>query len=452
MTVFVFTGPTVSANVARAELDAVYLPPVAQGDIYRVGQHRPQAIGIIDGYFERVPAVWHKEILWAMRQGIHVFGSASMGALRAAELAAFGMVGIGWVFEAFRNGRLVDDDEVAVAHGSGESGYRAQSDAMVDIRRTLEAAETAGRVSAATRFALEQIGKRLFYPDRCYVTILRGAAAAGVPASELAALEAWLPEGRVEQKRQDALAMLRAIRAALAQDPGPKRVRYHLEYTNVWDHARRWAGVLDVAADSSEPMLTERVLDELRLDPEAYAREWPRAVLRYLALDMAERRGVSGGRWSRPADGLEALRAALGLSDEEAVRFWLTERAIDAGEAERLIRDEARLRQIDLLIEREVASHLMDHLRLSGEYPRLAARVRAKRRALQTAGWDNSGLSDIGLTEAELLTWYFVHHLGKSIPQDIAEHAERLGFRDRASFLRALVSEYCYRKRTESSV
>ena len=47
------------------------MPPVAQGDIYRAVRRRPRAIGIIDGYFEGVPAVWHKEILWAMAQGIH---------------------------------------------------------------------------------------------------------------------------------------------------------------------------------------------------------------------------------------------------------------------------------------------------------------------------------------------------------------------------------------------
>ena len=60
--------------------------PSAQGDVYRVAQERPSAIGIVDGYFEGVLSVWHKEILWAMAEGIHVFGSASMGALRAAEL------------------------------------------------------------------------------------------------------------------------------------------------------------------------------------------------------------------------------------------------------------------------------------------------------------------------------------------------------------------------------
>ena len=52
------------------------------------------------------PTVWHKEILWAMAQGIHVFGGASIGALRAAELDVFGMKGIGRIYEDFRDGVL----------------------------------------------------------------------------------------------------------------------------------------------------------------------------------------------------------------------------------------------------------------------------------------------------------------------------------------------------------
>jgi hypothetical protein len=88
---------------------------------------QPQAIGIIDGYFHRVPAVWHKEILWAMSEGIHVFGSASMGALRASELHRYGMIGVGRVFETYRDGRLEDDDEVVVMHSPESFGYHIAS-------------------------------------------------------------------------------------------------------------------------------------------------------------------------------------------------------------------------------------------------------------------------------------------------------------------------------------
>ena len=35
MKCFVFLGPTLSHEAARAELDATYLPPVAQGDVLR---------------------------------------------------------------------------------------------------------------------------------------------------------------------------------------------------------------------------------------------------------------------------------------------------------------------------------------------------------------------------------------------------------------------------------
>ncbi len=90
-----------------------------------------------------------------MAQGIHVFGSASMGALRAAELAAFGMEGVGAIFEAYRDGALEDDDEVAVVHGPAESGYRALSVALVNIRHTLAAAEAQSVIGPASSSAMK---------------------------------------------------------------------------------------------------------------------------------------------------------------------------------------------------------------------------------------------------------------------------------------------------------
>ena len=159
----VFVGPTLRAEDLPQDGDIVVLPPVAKGDVYRVAQERPSAIGIVDGYFEGVLSVWHKEILWAMAEGIHVFGSASMGALRAAELHQFGMRGIGRIFEAYRAGELEDDDEVAVIHGPAETGYLALSEAMVNIREDFGAAERNSIVAVATRDALIRIAKELFY-------------------------------------------------------------------------------------------------------------------------------------------------------------------------------------------------------------------------------------------------------------------------------------------------
>jgi hypothetical protein len=241
MTVYIFTGPTLSAEDGKKELDAIYLPPAAQGDVYLAARAQPIAIGIVDGYFERVPSVAHKEVLWAMAQGVHVFGSASMGALRAAELAAFGMEGVGGIYEAFAGGLLEADDEVAVAHAAAEDGYRALSEAMVNIRATLAAATAAGVISTATEATLEAIARSLFYADRCYPIILARAREAGVDTRELSAFAAFLPAGRVDWKRADALVMLRVMRAWLDGAPMPKRVRYHFEHTDAWEHIRATA-------------------------------------------------------------------------------------------------------------------------------------------------------------------------------------------------------------------
>lgn len=237
--VYVFAGPTISPREALAELKAVYLPPASEGDVYRVGLKQPKAIGIIDGYFQSVPAVRHKEILWAMSSGIHVFGSASIGALRAAELAAFGMEGVGLVFKCYRDGILEDDDEVAIAHGPAETGFLAASEAMVNIRYTLRKAERVGVISRHFRQELETVGKELFYPDRNYSLLLHHACDGARTKAEVARLRAWLPKGRVNQKRDDAVAMLRLIRRRSLKGFNRKKVSYSFEHTSMWEHVRR---------------------------------------------------------------------------------------------------------------------------------------------------------------------------------------------------------------------
>jgi hypothetical protein len=214
---------------------------VRQGELYRAGLTGPTVIGIVDGYFEAEPTVWHKEILWAMAQRIHVFGSASIGALRAAELHAFGMLGVGRVFEAFRDGILEDDDEVAVLHGPAELGYPSVTEAMVNIRATVEAAIADLAIDRVAAQLLIETAKTLFYKERAYDTILRVAAGRGMPAGAVEAFAKWLPRGRVDRKRLDALAMIDAIRARLAAGVPPLPVGYTLAESAAWRAARKRA-------------------------------------------------------------------------------------------------------------------------------------------------------------------------------------------------------------------
>jgi hypothetical protein len=237
--VIVFLGPTLQLSAARRILDADYRPPVAQGDVLRAAMERPAAIAIIDGYFANVPSVWHKEILYALSQGIPVLGAASMGALRAAELAAFGMRGVGAIFQAYMDGRLEDDDEVAVTHGPAELGYPLLSEAMVNIRRTLSDAMAAGALSPHDRQHLQRIAKDLPYQERSYDQLLRAAVEEGLDPDELARFRVWLGRGRADQKREDALELLTHLRQGAHASGTVSRPAFAFEHTFMWEKVAR---------------------------------------------------------------------------------------------------------------------------------------------------------------------------------------------------------------------
>lgn len=228
---FIFAGPSLPPSTRPSDPALEWYPPVRQGDVYQAALTRPAIIGITDGYFEVTPTVWHKEILWAMAQGIHVYGSASIGALRAAELHFFGMKGVGRIFEAYCHGILSDDDEVAVLHGPEELDYPAVTEAMVNIRATLDKAVAEGVLDRWLVARLTEIGKILFYKERNWDAILGLATGRGLPPTPLDQLAVWLQSGRVDQKRIDALEMIAVIREHLAAGVSPLRVSYRFQET-----------------------------------------------------------------------------------------------------------------------------------------------------------------------------------------------------------------------------
>jgi hypothetical protein len=442
MTTCVFAGPTLPLQDARSVLDAVYLPPVRQGDVYRaVVGHQPRAVGIIDGYFQQVPSVWHKEILWAMAQGVHVFGSASMGALRAAELAPFGMRGVGRIFEAYRDGRLApyqaesfeDDDEVAVVHSAAEVGFAPLSEAMVNIRCTLAAAVEAGVIAPETRDGLARLGKELFYPDRSYPRLLARGAEHGLPMDDLDALRGWLATGCVNQKRADALAMLTTMRDFLAGDPEPAQVDYELQASAMWNRA-----VVDFEPRGLE---SEAILDELRLDGPAYVEARRAGLLRMAALRECERQGLAPGDEARRR-AADALRRRLGLFGGGTLERWLADNDLTRAAFARLVDEEAQLEQLEGQSRWRAETHLLDGLRIKGEYSRYAVRARAKQRALTALHVEEGQLDE--RTQLQLTLWHFERRLGLPVPDDIAQHAAEVGFPDTASLYRALWREWIH--------
>ncbi|HEX4172628.1 MAG TPA: YcaO-like family protein, partial [Acetobacteraceae bacterium] len=211
----IFAGPSLPPSARPDDPRLVWRPPARSGDVYRAALERPAAIGLIDGYFDAVPSVRHKEILWAIEQGIRVYGASSMGALRAAELAAFGMIGVGRVFTMYCDGTLADDDEVAVAHGPEDTGYLQMTEPMVNVRATMEAAMRAGVIGADLAGHITASAKALHHSVRTLPAILSRAAESGAVRQPLAVLHDRLRGARVDQKRLDAHRMVDEIRDML---------------------------------------------------------------------------------------------------------------------------------------------------------------------------------------------------------------------------------------------
>lgn len=141
--VLVFAGPCLSRldGARRAELfpaGTELRPPARRGDLLSAMAEKPHTLVLLDGYFFHELSVAHKELLYALEAGVRVIGAASMGALRAAEMARFGMIGVGTVFQWFSDGVLEGDDEVTVLHLPEGDGYRVITVALVELRHALQ--------------------------------------------------------------------------------------------------------------------------------------------------------------------------------------------------------------------------------------------------------------------------------------------------------------------------
>jgi hypothetical protein len=211
----IFAGPSFGTDIARlrtAYPSIEFRAPAARGDILQAVQDGARAIGIVDGYFGETPSVWHKEILYALQKNVVVAGGASMGALRAAECAAFGMVGIGTIYEDYADGRLIDDEAVALVHAPEEFGWLPLSIPWVDYQPTIDGLYRQGALSVGEHKMLMLAGRGLHFSERTYPKAVEGCSfASGFRAKEILRL---IRAGKIERKRQDAERLLRYLQDA----------------------------------------------------------------------------------------------------------------------------------------------------------------------------------------------------------------------------------------------
>lgn len=374
MKAVIFLGPTISVDEAQTILpEAVYLPPAGQADLLSaVTTYKPDVIGLIDGVFSQSLSVWHKEILYALEQGVRVYGASSMGALRAAETDIFGMVGVGKIYRMYKSSEFIDDDEVALVYSVDEGKYINLSVPMVNIRATLDHAAENGLIEAETARRLTTLVKAQFYPGRSFPFLLKSAAEIGLSAEKIEALREFLEKSFIDLKKQDAIELLQAIRD-LPESMPPLEVDFQLTRSHLFealydrDRTVQRKGInLPLDAISSYTALHRPDFQTFNFN--ALNRTLVLVLAELLHIDVTERMIAAEARRFRIEHKLRTTQQYIA---------WLAEVDLSEAEFTELMKEQALIRRLQrwLLTKLHLKGNvklLLDALRLENQYSRWA--------------------------------------------------------------------------------
>jgi hypothetical protein len=180
-------------------------------------------VGLIDGLFlQDYPPTPIEVYQLLANKKFRVVGGASLGALRAMELEKFGMIGVGKIFELFKDGTTDADDEVAVTfypsqekQSTEKQDNEIQSEAMIDIRFNLFVAYKKNIISERTKRLTARIAKSTYFPYRYYSNIIEKTRAKFPNLSgELSSLSSYLESHRQSLKEYDAIKIIKYIKEA----------------------------------------------------------------------------------------------------------------------------------------------------------------------------------------------------------------------------------------------
>jgi hypothetical protein len=420
----VFLGPSLSRSSAIDILPrADYLPPARQADVVSaVETYRPDVLALIDGAFGQSQSVWHKEILFALERGVRVYGAASLGALRAAELAPFGMLGVGEIYRLFASGELQDDDEVALVHAPEAEGFRALSEPLVNLRATFRLALDQGVLTPGDYELLIASARRRYFADRTLPTILGIAREAGLGAATAERLSALWTSLHVDVKRHDAEQLLELIRDLPTPLPPPAPPTFRLEhsasYETLYENERcvQEAGIdVPLRAIAVNAALHHPDFDELNFA----------AVNRALVMVLADTLHVEPTSSDVDAE-IQRFRRRRGLE------AWLVAQHLTGESFQALMHELATGRRLQrwLLVRDRGAHHtrwLLDELRLRDEYT-AAVSAAAEEQAVAEA-WDpDLDLLDAAELELAPLAAAHAQATGWRVDVPLATWAEEAGF------------------------
>jgi hypothetical protein len=379
-------------------------------------EFEPSHILLVTGSFYQSLSVWHKEIAWALQiPGIKgVYGAASMGALRAADLADFGMIGSGKIFSWYYEGVTFDESEVAAVYQQGrdEFSYTSYTIPLVNVRGALLKALESEVLELEEAEEIFTQARAIHWTERTERSL-----------SEYPILLEILRTHN--QKAIDALELLYKFREL---KPVEGFVRFTEESLSLLFSAQfeRDRAVLV----GKRPVKLQDLEAFVMLHDQEYEEHLAAADDRVLALLLADIYRINvtvaeiDEEWRR-------FSVRMGLRSLQEHDQWMRENHVNGKELMRLIADEVRLRKMRKALmtrsgPRRRTQRLLDYLKLTQRYRYWSNAAARHEEQISAVGGEETLY--FGQTDVSLLLSEHAKKAGLTITLSLEDYVREMGF------------------------
>jgi hypothetical protein len=341
------------------------------------------------------------------------------------------MIGVGEIYRQFASGELIDDDEVALAHGPLEYGYSKLSEPMVNVRATFAAAREAGIVDDNTYTQLISIAKEIYFGDRIFSVIFERAATGGIPIETINRLTTFVNSNYVDLKASDAALLLKTIRDLPAELEPPKvnhQVALTSGFVTMYNRDRM------VKVDNAVLPLAQ-IANYVAVQAPDFSSINFNALNRALGVALARLLHVEVEPSETDEEG-QRFRRHHGLEDDSEFAGWLSRNHLLLDEFRLLMKEAAMCRHLHrwLIYARwteRTTRFLLDYLRWENHYEKWAKRAAIQEQLIDTNPGALRGLDSWRASTASLIEEH-VEWSNCRIDLEPAAWAEEAGFHSKS--------------------
>jgi hypothetical protein len=415
--VLVYVGPSLDADQVLERIpEAVIRPPAKQSDLLSdLLEIEPTHILLIDGEFAQALSVWQKEIIYALQiPGVQaVYGASSMGALRAADLADFGMIGCGRIFRWYDEGVITDESEVSVLYYRRPDGsYVSATVPLVNVRAALDKAVEVEVLELEKAEAIFNFAASIHWTERTPAVL-----------GQVPGLMSWLD--LIDQKKADALELvctfdkLQPRAGYVAPKPDSLSLNFSAQFER------------DRMVKIGETRMALQYLDAyIMLHDVDFHQKLQDANNRTLALLLADMYHVTITQAEFDAQWAQFC-ARLNLATVEMHQEWMARNNINLREFCKLMLEEGRLAKLSRALAvrsnvRRNSQRLFDYLRTSDSYAYWAEEAARHEERIRKHGEETLSI-DLDANPHALMMRHLAR-TGLSIAGSLENYVQEAGF------------------------